>query len=218
MKKQINYKDIVIDETIYPRHLWHWQVAYDYSESMKMGDKFPPIVVADYRGVFILVDGKHRLEAMRIALGKKKATGLKVDCEVLKGLSKKQIYEQAIKYNIKHGQKFTVQDRLKIAITLKDLNFSAIQISKLVKISTQKLTGLIAKRVTSSVTGEPFIVKKPFEDVKDTKPDMEFLQNRVSGSSQLQAIEQVITLLKTKTIDRKNPKIKVALKILKKLL
>jgi len=77
---------VIEDESVYPRCNWGWQTAYDYQMSMKAGAEFPPIVVAEFRGKTILVDGKHRLVAY------KHNKVEHIQCEVLKGLSKNQIY------------------------------------------------------------------------------------------------------------------------------
>ena len=43
--KIIPIKDIFFDETIYPRQSTWWATSYKYSEEMKAGAKFPPIIV-----------------------------------------------------------------------------------------------------------------------------------------------------------------------------
>ena len=61
----VKRSEIVFDEDCYPRDQSMDIIGYTYYESMKAGVKFPPIVVAQFEGKFILVDGWHRVEAHR---------------------------------------------------------------------------------------------------------------------------------------------------------
>ena len=111
----ISIDQIVFDETIYPRCSWGWVTAYDYAQSMKAGAVFPPITVAEYGGKFILIDGKHRVEANKSNKQKH------IQCEVLKGLTKQQMFLEAIKRNIINSRPLTPQDKAGIIIHLKEM-------------------------------------------------------------------------------------------------
>lgn len=218
---KVTAKDIVIDEELYPRNGLWWQQAYDYSEAMKTGAQFPPIVVAKSRKALILVDGRHRLEALKILYGRKKFAKLQVKCEVLMFLDKSKIYEEAIRRNVTHGLRFSIQERLKIAEKLKVMNYTTEKISKIIQVPLQKLKQLQTARVIHAISGEPIVLKKTVEHLskKERVPkDIEFIQEDMKGQSQLELIRELVVLIKTKTLDLKNKKIKLALKALKQAL
>lgn len=220
IKGKILLKDIVIDEKLYPRVNYSWQTVYDYSESMKSGAKFPRIVVAKYKNMFILIDGRHRLEAYKQLSGAKKFNKLSLVVDVLVGLTKNKIYEESILRNITHGRPFSVQEKIKIAVRLKDLKYSQIKISNIVNIPVGKLSTLISRRLTNSITGDEIVLKKPFEHLynDDELGDVSYIQKGFKGESQLSLINSVIILLETKTINKTDEKVIVGLKKLKKIL
>jgi hypothetical protein len=222
MKKQIKtvipIENIVLDEELYPRNQYFWQTAYDYSESMKTGVKFPPVVVAKMGNAFILVDGKHRIEAYRILKVKT------VEAEVLIGLSRNQILEEAIKRNIAHGKTLSIQEKLRLAVKLRDLKYSTDTISRLIQIPNSKLVDLLNKRLFNTITGEEIILKKPFENLSTSTMmqtgtgDIDLIQSSFQGESQEKMVENLIILLKTNAIDLTNKKVAVKLHELKTIL
>jgi ParB-like chromosome segregation protein Spo0J len=204
MKKQIyaaiQIEDVVFDEKLYPRNNYFWQTAYDYSESMKTGVKFPRIVVAKIGNAFVLVDCKHRLEASKIL--KQKV----IEAEVLVGLTKEQIFEEAIRRNIAHGKPLSVQEKLNVAVKLKDMSYTTELISKLIQIPTGKLKDLLGRRLYSSITGEEIILKKPFENMskspnENTFDTVELAQKEFQGQDQGNIIDELVILLETKALD-----------------
>jgi len=214
---EIELNRIVVDEELYPRNQYNWQTAYDYSESMKTGADFPKMVVAKHNNVFILVDGRHRLEATKIVLGKKKFNEAKKKVEVLIGLSKREIYTEGIRRNIVHGLRFSVQEKLKIAVKLKDLKYSMAEISKLVHITVHKLKDLTQRRVVMSDDGK-IVLKSTFERTGGNHENIESIQQPFKGQFQLNLVKELVTLLETKTIDLEDKKVYQELLQLKKLL
>lgn len=237
IKTKIPISQIVLDKSLYPRNDYFWQVAYDYSESMKAGAVFPRIVVAKLGNSMVLVDGKHRMEAL-IILSNAKVNGKHnknkevpmADVEVLVGLNRNQIYEEAIRRNITHGKSFSVQEKLNIAVKLRDLKYSTEQISKLVQIVPSKLTPLITRRLFNSITGQEVILKKEFENISDesrqegfennnaSNLDVEVLQQSFAGKSHEKIIDELIILISSKAIDLKDGKMIQRLKKLKALI
>jgi len=218
LNSKLLIKDIVLDEEIYPRNQYFWQVAYDYSESMKTGVKFPKIAVAKVGNAFILVDGKHRLEAYKILKQKSIAV------EVLIGLNKKQIFEEAVKRNIAHGKTLSVQEKLSVALKFRDMNYTLDKVSKLIQIPVGKLKDLLSRRLFNSITGEEIVLKRPFEDISRSasndmaKEDIEMAQKEFFGRKQEAVISELIVLIETKAINLKNKKVFAKLRKLKSLL
>lgn len=213
---KLNVKQIVFDTTLYPRNQHSWQVAYDYSESMKTGAVFPRICVAKLNNSFVLIDGKHRLEAY------KKLKIEEVECEVLVGLNKEQMYIEAVKRNMSHGKQFSVQEKLGVALRLKDMKYPASEISKIVQIIPSKLTNLIGRKMTNTITGQEIILKSEFENLADgSKPvpqDIEYIQQSFTGQNPGKLIEELIVLVEGGIIDLNNQKLKGKLNKLKTLL
>lgn len=210
---------IVFDKELYPRNDYFWQTAYEYSEAMKLGRKFPPIIVAKLDNNLVLIDGKHRLEAYKTL----KVKNVKV--EVLFGLKNKaQAFEEAIRRNITHGQKLSIQERLYCAIKLADWGYSQDKVSGIVNVSPHKITELMGRKLVSSVTGEQIILKKDIEHMReqyDNKPmpnSAIVMQDSFMGKENGEVIDELINLITTKTLNLKSKKIKAKLKTLRKLL
>jgi len=215
-KTTLDRRDIIFDEELYPRNQHFWQTAYAYSESMKLGNKFPLVVVAKLSNsnAFVLVDGKHRLEAYKILKVKR------IKVEVLLGLSKNQIYEEAIRRNTNHGQRFSIQEKLSIAVKLRYLHYSTAKISQLVQVSPTKLKSLLSDRLVNSITGEDIVLKADVKHLSGSHydGDIETVQRQFRGNEQLPLIQELCVLLETKTINLKSKKVLSALLKLKTLL
>ena len=61
----IKISEIKWDRTIYPRSDWSKSTAERYADAMSAGDIFPPIILQ--KDTNVLLDGKHRYEAYKIA-------------------------------------------------------------------------------------------------------------------------------------------------------
>ena len=86
----------------------------EYTEAMRNGSKFPPMVVfLDEDGYFWLADGFHRYQAMRQAFG----TNHVADCIVMPG-DKRQAILYAAQANAKHGLPRTPEDKRQAVDTL----------------------------------------------------------------------------------------------------
>ena len=203
-EKLLKIKQIKIDESIYPRNKWGWQTSYDYAESMKTGAQFPAILVGLANSQYYLIDGRHRLEALK--MNKKDH----VQAEILRGLSKKEMFVEAIKRNIQHGRQLSMQDKIKVAARLKDLNFTPAKISELVQIPSGKLKQFIAERVTNTLNGDRVILKAPVKNMgdKSVSDDFDNIQDSISSHSQGSILDQVITILENELLDFKNKAVK----------
>lgn len=211
-EKILSLNQIKLDETIYPRALYYWQTAYEYSEAIKAGAKFPPITVAKIKNLhekYFLIDGRHRLEAIKMNKGKY------ISAEILKEMTKDQAYVEAIKRNIIHGKRFNVSEKARIIAKLEDLNYKPAEISKLVQIPAEKLSTFVASRMTYDMAGEKVILKSPLRHLagKNTNKNIEYIQAPISsGQSQIKILNDLINLLENNLIDKKNKQVKIRLK------
>ena len=216
--KQVEIKDIKLDEELYPRSGYDWKVAYDYSQSLLTGAEFPKIILAIYDGKLILVDGKHRIEAYKMV---KRKT---IKAEVHTGWSKNKIFEQAIKTNIAHGRTLSPFDKRKIALRLRQLKYPEEMIGNLIQVPIGKLNNFIGGRLVNSITGESMIIKSEIQhiagEIYEAKSieEIEQAQKKFYSCNQLRLIEELISLTENKLLDRENKKIKPLLIKLKGLL
>ena len=144
IRSKVPIKEIFFDETLYPRASYNWQTAYDYSQSMKIGAKFPPIIIAILNGKKYLVDGKHRTEATKMNKQKE------IKAIVYSGWSKKKIFLEAVRTNIAHGKLLGPYDKRRIAVKLREMNVSQDQISEIIQIPQDKLENFVGQRLINT--------------------------------------------------------------------
>lgn len=151
MKKEnklLKTEEVNFDEFIYPRDRWSQATVYQYMEAMKQGAVFPPITVAWFDDDYVLIDGKHRLESHT-----QKHTEY-IQAEVIYGLSKKQIYLEAIKRNVSHGIRFDDRDKRKIVKKLTSLKLESNEISKLLYFDMRELDRFMPDKFKNILSGE----------------------------------------------------------------
>ena len=196
-EKIIPITSIKIDEEIYPRVSVDWVTSARYYNALKSGAVFPPIVVAVLEKKFILVDGGHRLKAHK----DNKETHLK--CEVLKGLTRAEIYEEAVRRNSTHGRQFSTQEVTKIIVTLENFGYDSAKISELVRIPANELKSFVAKRMTRiTETNEEIYLKSPLKHLSGIIQDEMPKQDLFNSKSQIHLLSCVIDLLENKYVNR----------------
>lgn len=208
MKKTIQKIEIAkikVDEDLYPRTQMNWQTAYDYAQSMRAGAKFPPIVVALFKGSFILVDGNHRLNA------NKQLKETEIEAEINIGWNRKKIFEEAIKANISHGKVLSPYEKRRIALKLRQLRYSDKSISQLIQVPFDKLSGFVEQRLVNTLTGET-IVKSEVKHlagyaIQESAKDFEKESKRMFANDQLNLIANLLDLISKRLIDLDNAKV-----------
>lgn len=113
MIKVLNLGAVVLDPRLQSRTETNEEVIEDYSEAIKRGDEFPPLLVYFDGTHYWLVDGYHRYHAH------KKAGKAGVACEVVNGTITEAILKAA-SVNSKHGMRRTYADKRKAVMTLLD--------------------------------------------------------------------------------------------------
>jgi hypothetical protein len=191
--KLLGIDQILIEKEMYPRMFVDWVTTSRYYNAMKSGDKdkFPLIKVAELDGKYFLIDGAHRLKAL------KDLKETHILAEVVNGLDKKQIYLEAIKANISHGRQFSTQEVTKICITLKDWDMNDEQIQEIVRIPSDGIKRFVAKRMTRVIgTSEEIALKRPLQNLSFSDVEEEPNQKNVGGRSQEALLDSVIALLR----------------------
>lgn len=213
-QKLLARNQIVEDIELYPRNHYNWFLGNKYAKAMRTGATFPPIVVAYFAGKYYLVDGKHRLEALKIN------KEVNVQAEVLKGLSRAKIFAEAVKRNVVHGAALSTQETANCISKLRNLNFSDVQISKIVNIPANKIEKFVADRITNSITGEEIALKAPLKHLAGEEVSEEVLANQgvYSAKSQVHVVDQMLMLLETGAFNTRNESVMNKLKMVHKLI
>jgi len=223
----VKVKDIVVDPELYPRATYSWQTSLSYKQGMENGEKFPLITLAKLDGVLYLIDGKHRLEAVKSLkqLDKKgkrvKPKAKWIKAEVITGMTKQEIYIEAINRNSKHGLPFTAYDKARMIIRLRDLKVSEPKISKIVGMPLASMKTFESGKMMNTFGGKVIALKKPLRSFAGTishDENMESLQLEMGGGSQYRIIHELVILFENKLINLKDLNIKSELKQLKKYL
>jgi len=127
--KNIKLSDITVDNDIQPRISLNQHVVKDYTERIKAGDTFPPVVVIDDGKKKWLSDGFHRHRANKDL---RRAT---IEAIVRKGTKRDAILE-AIKANAYHGLRFSNADKRKVVERLlKDAEWKKLSNRRLAEMS-----------------------------------------------------------------------------------
>ncbi len=213
IKQTVEIKDIVFEEELYPRTNYNWQTGYDYSTSIEVGAKFPPIVLALLNKRLYLVDGKHRIEAYKLLKRKE------IDAEVYTGWDKAKIFEEAVKRNIAHGRVLSPYEKRTIALRLRKLEYSDEQIGNLIQIPLGRLEKFIGTRLINTLTGEA-IIKSEIKHLagQDYEGDLNETQKYMYSSSQVSILSDIIMLIENNLLDKKNKNVVILLEKLKSLL
>lgn len=221
--KNIELSKITFDEEIYPRSQVVWQVAYDYSESMKVGSNFPPIVLALHRRRLVLVDGMHRIDAHKLL---KKNT---IKAEIYTGWNYRRIFEEAVRRNIQHGKPLSPFEKRRIALKLRQMNYNFKEVSKIIQVSFDKIEDFVSQRMISATTGKTLvdretIVKSPLKHLAGRtfkRRDFEAIQETQKGiyvRDQINLLKDLINLLKNGLLDTSNKRVNELMEELKILI
>src|SRR6056297_1562398 len=218
LKRKIPLKDIKFNEKLYPRTHFDWKTVYDYQESMRTGEQFPPLVLAQYKKQLILVDGKHRLEAYKNLKMKQ------ISAEIYIGWNYKKIYLESVKRNMTHGRPLSAHEKRNIAMNLKKMKYNMKNISKIVQIPLDKIEDFTGQTLTNSLTGEE-IVSKPFikhlsgKKYNDTEfNDIKNSQKNFYSQNQKELLDQINNIIEKGMLDYDNKEVMKKTIKLKKLL
>ena len=204
MERLLNIKQIRIDEKLYPRSSVSTPAIYTYANAMRNGDVFPLIKVAQFGKRLILVDGNHRIEAKKLLKEKY------IKAEILKGLTKEQIYIEAIKSNITNGCQFSPYERRRIIVRLQDMKYDDALISKIIHIPMERVNKFIAKSISTDISGERTVLKagiNHLSEEKDIPSNINRKQDKFSFNEQHILLDEVITLLENPKMFNMTPMI-----------
>lgn len=211
--KVLKLSQVKFDEQVYPRTSVDWVTSARYFNALRSGSVFPPITVAEYKSNYILVDGAHRLKAHK----DNKETH--INTEVLIGLTKEQIFEEAVKRNSVHGRQFSTQEVARICITLESWGRSQETISELVHIPAENLKRFVADRSTRiNETQEEVALKSPLKHLEGISQEEMKDQRTFVNRTQIGILDGLIVLLEKKWLNTSSEVIMEKLEKIKTLL
>lgn len=195
MKKELlKIDELVFDLHLYPRIKVGWLTAYQYAQAMKTGSVFPPITVGLFKRKRYVVDGWHRIEALKILKEKY------VEATVKRFKTKREMFAEAVKLNSVHGRPLSVHEKVRIIQKLEKLKFSIQQISEMVKVPVDKIEGF-KLRIVKGPNGKPVylksVVAKALESSKSGLSGVGVAQDSFNVRSVQQLLVQLIELLES---------------------
>jgi ParB-like chromosome segregation protein Spo0J len=161
---------------------------------MRAGAQFPPITVALLDGRHYVLDGWHRVEALRM-LGEQRVRAVVRPCG-----SRADAFVEAVRLNISHGRQLSVQERVRIVDRLKAYGLSLERISEIVRVPVEGLRRLEARAV-KAWDGRPVYVKAPVARAaaKSGEPLPEAAvavdQSKLYGRDVVDMLEQLVEIL-----------------------
>ena len=126
-----------------------WAHVHAYAEEMKAGAKFPPIMVGEYEGRLIVVDGYHRVGACK---------ELKIEFingSIKKYGSIKALVEDSVRANNHHGIRYTPQDKAHIARMLEEYGLQRDAVAELVRVPVDKLEYFTVRNINGKTLKAP---------------------------------------------------------------
>ena len=109
--KTVPLENIILKDNIQQRELLDYECVQEYTEALRGGAVFPPIVLFSDGNQLILADGLHRYIAFQEANRKE------IDALILQGGEREAIF-YACGANAEHGLRRTNQDKRKAVLTL----------------------------------------------------------------------------------------------------
>lgn len=203
---------ILIDENLYPRNQVYWKHTQSIMGAIKVGTSLPPIVVGKRDDRFVLIDGRHRLEAFR-RLKKAKIAAM------VTHLTEEQWFAEAVRLNTAHGVGLSYQEKIAASMILQRAKYKPEEIAKIVHIPIETLLEAIQQRGTwiSSEDIKPVVAKAPMADEAKRKgrqwletaaaSGLDEEQKILSGASFERLAEELLVLLGDDHLDHNNQEI-----------
>jgi hypothetical protein len=168
-----------------------WQTAYQYSQAMKVGDVFPPILIGLFEGKHYVVDGWHRVKAKKLLYEQY------IDAVVKKYENFADMFLDAVKYNVSHGKQLSTQEKVRIIHKFEQMHFKLEQISKIIKVPLDKIE-LFQARTIMGPNGVPIYLKSVVARAEPSeKAIMQVDMSKLSTRTIAALFEQLIEIIRS---------------------
>lgn len=189
---------IVLDESLRARSHNNPIHIHDMVEAYEMGVRFPPMVIE--RQTRRLVDGWHRHEVYSV-IG---LTETEVEPRTYSGEA--ELFADAIRLNISHGERLTSYDIKNAIARLESLGVTRVAISEIVRVPAPKIEKLV-RGFAQSADGAPLPLKRGLGHLQgQTLTDRQAAAIKHHGGHEATFYaRQVVALLEQDLWPRDNP-------------
>lgn len=195
--------NLVLDETIWPRHSISSANVSSIAEAVTAGEIMPPVVVASRSHV--VVDGFHRIYAFRRLFG----ADHEVDAIVRTYRSRRQMVEDAIALNVGRGADLTRWDLVRCAELADEHGIPLDTLAKLLKWRPERLAAYRESRMGTTLDDRRLALKRSIRHRlnQPLTPIQEAANEHLSGMSPLFHANQLITLLEADLLPDDEPQL-----------
>jgi hypothetical protein len=220
-KRSLPIAKLVRDFRLYPRTAVDMVHVGEMLDALKGDATFPPIVV-DAKS-FRVVDGFHRL-AMYEALAKKcddKKTVPTVEVEVRTYDNEREMYLDAVRLNAAHGRNISGHERTACILKAAELDIRPELVAAALSITKERVQEIVAMK-TALVTpsGSRMALKRSVAHMagQTLTSGQAKVMGRLPGQAQSLLLMQVCDLIQHHMLNLKDPRVRVQVARLKKLL
>lgn len=181
---QVPLSDLHIDEEMTPRNkAKQWRTVARYTEAMANGDKFPPILVGQRDGGYVVIDGVHRTEALAEAADRMGETQ-PVALAVVTDRDPDDWFRIALHHNTRNGRHLSWHERIDGARRLRNEGVPLPDVADTVALGEQTLTKALKERVSTTADGQEVTRKAGVSETtvaSKSSQEVEALQQQTKG-------------------------------------
>jgi hypothetical protein len=201
LTRSIPIEDIVLDPSISPRQeTLSWPHVQHLADAIQSGAKLPPITLE--AGTHRLVDGRHRIEAVKQVHGDHAA----IQAEERTYETEAELFLAAVRANVTHGQGYSSYDRVRCWNKLLAYGVAPELASATLSLTVERAQKLSVRRTAHDSTGEPVALKNTASHLAGgtiNERQREGIR-RAGGHQAVFYVRQVINLLENDLVDDNN--------------
>lgn len=194
---KVKASKLILDYNLYPRHQINPQNVRDLRRALQTGVTLPP-VIADKKSQRV-IDGFHRVtEALK--------DDRKIDIEYKTYKNDSAMLLDAIRLNAGHGQKLTEYDKARCVAIAGEAGISRGELAAAMAVTTERVDQIRRDKIAIAPSGRPLPIKHALRKLagKHLTVEQARANERVTGTSQVFMVNQVIDLLEGNLIDHEN--------------
>jgi hypothetical protein len=214
LAKIIPLTGLILDYTIYPRHMVDDEHVRDLMRAIEAGVHLPPIV-ADKASKRV-VDGFHRYTAYQRLHGE----AARVAVEWQEYADDAALFEDAVRRNAGHGRKLAAYDQARCVAVAEELKITPERIAAALAVTVQRITDLKAAKTAIGVDARPMPIKATIRHLaqQHLSEEQEEGNRRAGGMRPLYYVNQVVNLLEHDLLDHGDTRLMARLAHLARLL
>lgn len=211
--RMVKLAELVLDFNLYPRVQVDSTHVASLRRAFGAGCEFPPIVV-DAKSLRI-IDGFHRYNVYKRDLDKQ----AEIEVVAKRYRNESEMLLDAIRYNARHGRMFSSYDRAHSVLKATELGVDDVALASALNVDPKYIGELRTDKTAKC--GELHVpIKRTIRHMagRDLTKQQHQANDRLGGMSQMFYVNQLITLIESKLIDRGNEALALRLHRLASLL